>query len=732
LTRTLTVASLARLASTKKFLGAIVSISLTIAVFYLVLSKVDVSTLSSLIAAFPAERLLTVSGFLLIGAALSAWRLQLIAKDLGYRLTALDAIATLGWSQIVGSLFFQILGQLAARGALLARRGMPVAATVTLTVYERAAAAAVSLLLAIGGGWYVFGRITLDIQQGGLSFLKIIAGLLIATTAGAWLAWGAKALSAGRRTLNIEAARSIARNVVVSFFIQSATMAAYVVAANTVAPTVALTDLGAASAVVMLAASLPISLAGWGIRELSAVFALGAIGVSPQGALTVALLIGVISLLVVGLFATASFRKQSATAAVTPVAVKAATDYGLLLASSVPLLAATAVYFQLYIPVGQGRLSVNLADPLAVLGGALFVIGCVTQRRWPQWRLSHLNLHIILVTLALAAGLLYGAASFGWTAWAVTNRFLGWFILLGYGATGALLVRADRREGLRLILRTFAAVAASIVVIEMFLVILAQLGIDIPRDVLLPRIAGFSQNPNGFSFQLVLALCAIFVADFPERTAVVLLTACFVGLWFAASRSLILALPAVFGLALYTRVLPVRRIAVSFMLFAGVLTAIALLPALVGKPIFGNIFQQFSEVASKSSDSERMASLLGGLHLFLSHPIFGAGLGAFMEQHLREFGTPLVIHSTPLWLLAEFGIVGFLVFLAPAVRIFLAEIVRARHGDLAAPIPVLLLAVLGTMGQVHELLYQRGFWLLIGAALACTSVVLKANPPAST
>ncbi|MDE1974878.1 MAG: hypothetical protein KGI48_17015, partial [Hyphomicrobiales bacterium] len=65
------------------------------------------------------------------------------------------------------------------------------------------------------------------------------------------------------------------------------------------------------------------------------------------------------------------------------------------------------------------------------------------------------------------------------------------------------------------------------------------------------------------------------------------------------------------------------------------------------------------------------------------------------------------------------GVVGFIIFLVPAIRIFLNEIVRTRHGDLAAPFLVLLLGVLGTMGEVHELLYQRGFWLLIGAALAC-------------
>jgi hypothetical protein len=71
----------------------------------------------------------------------------------------------------------------------------------------------------------------------------------------------------------------------------------------------------------------------------------------------------------------------------------------------------------------------------------------------------------------------------------------------------------------------------------------------------------------------------------------------------------------------------------------------------------------------------------------LDHPVFGAGLGAFRNQMILTLdGLPLVIHSTAVWLLAELGIVGFLIF---------AE--SFTPGDM---------------------LYQRTFWLLIGAALA--------------
>ena len=183
-------------------LKALISIGLTIAVFYLVFSRADVPSLKSFLTGFPAQIFFAVIALSIAATALAVWRLKFIAQDLGYRLSIRDAVAALSLGVLAGTMFFQLIGQLMARSALLSRRGMPAAATVTLTVYERAAAAGVSLLLAIAGGWYVFGRVTLDIENGGLVFLNIVAGLTLAIAAGGWLAWGPKDLAAAPRKIN--------------------------------------------------------------------------------------------------------------------------------------------------------------------------------------------------------------------------------------------------------------------------------------------------------------------------------------------------------------------------------------------------------------------------------------------------------------------------------------------------------------------------------------------------
>jgi 4-amino-4-deoxy-L-arabinose transferase-like glycosyltransferase len=80
-------------------------------------------------------------------------------------------------------------------------------------------------------------------------------------------------------------------------------------------------------------------------------------------------------------------------------------------------------------------------------------------------------------------------------------------------------------------------------------------------------------------------------------------------------------------------------------------------------------------------------------------------------------GIPLLIHSAPLWLLAELGLVGFVVFALPGAYAFVTEWCRAQR-DQAAAFGVLLMLAFALMCAPADMFYQRTFWLLIGATLA--------------
>src|SRR3569832_2173231 len=119
-----------------------------------------------------------------------------------------------------------------------------------------------------------------------------------------------------------------------------------------------------------------------------------------------------------------------------------------------------------------------------------------------------------------------------------------------------------------------------------------------------------------------------------------------------------------------------------------------------------------------SSTSERLTSLIGGWKLFAEHPIFGAGLGAFRNEGIMTIqGVPLVIHSTPMWLLAELGLVGFLVLAGVGGYVFLSEWRRASTDTVSALI-ILCLVGFAIMSLPADMMYQRSFWLIIGAALS--------------
>jgi len=122
-------------------------------------------------------------------------------------------------------------------------------------------------------------------------------------------------------------------------------------------------------------------------------------------------------------------------------------------------------------------------------------------------------------------------------------------------------------------------------------------------------------------------------------------------------------------------------------------------------------------IVSTTNTEGRLMSIFGGLQLFLEHPLLGAGLGAFRTKLIIfQSDQPLLIHSTSVWLLAELGIIGLVTFATPAVYALLVEL-RRRHADSASQLIALCLVVFGVMSLPADMLYQRSFWLLFGAAL---------------
>jgi hypothetical protein len=710
-----------------------VTLALLAIVGVLIYRTADASAVAKTFDALTLKTVAYVSLFLFVGALAASLRLKIIARSMGYPLTFREAVGALSVGAIGGNLFFQIAGQLMARGALLARRNVPVAATVVLTGYERLAALLVSTGLAAAGALHIFGRLRLDLAAGGLSILNILLGLCFATAFAAMLGWGREVLRfAPALRGNLGAA---AASMLISLVVQILTIAAYTTAAHSLAPDVPIQDLLAAATIVMLAASVPISLGGWGMREFSAVLALGAVGMGANASFAVAVLIGIAGLAVVVVLAAASVPGWRGKNQVVSTPNSPAVDYSAALDWLLPLAAVTLVFFQLYVPTRSGQVNVNLADPIAILGGALFLISHCSRRRWPEWRLTALNAHFLAMTFVVLTAFLIGLARVGYTDWQGTKA-VGWLILLAYGATAALLVERAGERGLRLLLLTFIGSAVGVIAFWLIPIVGAETGLITSQAAV--QLEGFSQNRNAFGFVLLLALAAV---GFVQGRAQVFVTAMLLaGIWFTGSNAAGGTAVVLIGAAYFLRVISLRTLARALVIAA----AIAVIPSAgaVGAALVVEGLQQagssirslLAEAAQQpgaivrdalalntSSNAERFASIRGGIDLFLSYPLFGAGLGHFMELQVQA-QHPLVIHSTPVWLLAEFGAVGFAVFAASLFRVARTELgmlrVKTATNDPAAAFILLVLLAFVIISTVHEMMYQRAFWLLLGGVLA--------------
>jgi hypothetical protein len=239
---------------------------------------------------------------------------------------------------------------------------------------------------------------------------------------------------------------------------------------------------------------------------------------------------------------------------------------------------------------------------------------------------------------------------------------------------------------------------------------------------------GFSSNRNAFSFQLILAACAVFAARWHKSE--LWLGLIFAGMLLSGSRAAFIGLLVVAAGALYLRTISARKIVAAVALAIALFAVVDYGPYLVGflRSVFAVRAAGLSGLRGSTeniawgtlfsaSDNMRLESLIGGWNLFMSHPLLGAGLGAFMNQQ-GHAADAIVIHSTPLWLLGETGLVGFVVLATPVVRIFWIELAKIGKRQTAGFFLILIIAAFGVVSNAHEILYQRAFWLLLGAGLA--------------
>lgn len=696
----------------------------------LIFFTVDVTEVGRSLAEFEARHLTAAAALIAANQVCALFRFRSVLSALGHVPATSALLRAFAIGQVSNIFLLNIIGQSLSRAAVLSSSGVPFGTTVAATYAERAVAMATLVtFMGIAAATLLFGS-TFDLSdQSAPPFLVAIGlacsgALTVATVCGR-----RKAILFARSAVSYAA--RLWPGLLLTAVAHLLMLAAYAVLLSGLRPHEFDTLTFAALVIVLFAASLPISFAGWGLRELGAAHALALVGIPSAEAVAVGIAIGVLSTLlalVPGALALPLLMSGRHAPATAPADRDGADDGGTtrLAAVACALLTAMLVFFQLRLPIAGGELTANLADPIALTGA-----GCAAYLAWRKgrWPSATALVAMTLTSLAIAVAMGVGLASFGSNAWAITNRGIGWLVIASYFAIGiaAAGMGGPVREQVLLCL---VASGTSVAALQLLCSIFNWLGLMPNMLNFAIPVRGFAANSNAFAVQMLVLLVAVHCVRDRQpggaraNDALLALAAAAMALTNSRSGA---AMTAMFAVLLAVAAPGGRRdrITAALAVGAGFLGALAvpmvgsfvlsLLPN-VGDP--GQVPDL--RIRHDTSDSERWQTISDGLAIWLANPLLGGGLGAYVQAR-SDAGLPFqVIHSVPAWLLAEFGLLGLLLVGAASVVLLLrAWRMLSRPNEARWGFAGLALACcVGMAYLVHDFFYQRITWLMLGLAIA--------------
>lgn len=403
-----------------------------------------------------------------------------------------------------------------------------------------------------------------------------------------------------------------------------------------------------------------------------------------------------------------------------------------------------AVFLQMQLtlfssPDYQG-LRVNLADLLLPIAGLFILVSLLLKKsKWPTWQKPFGYWALLLLTGCIVFGILNGyRLQSEWNQWALLNKGIGWIIVLSYFGLGAWLCK-NYFNSLRQFFNVFLIFFSCFLIFEIILRILIHQELISSFDLfgLLDKryLAGMMANRNAYAF-LYLSLLIIGSVFLISRTSITnIQKICFLLLWLAfpvffvmcASRSVALVMiPFVLFLlianwrVLILKILPLVVIGLCIIPFAN-------------QMFFKNAVIHFeqsskgvlsseSEGSFHNGDQARVQALDSAFTILKEHPFTGGGLGSIYQDQLeRSAERPVIMDSTPIWILVEMGPIAFLIFAVVFITMLMALRYKSQKDEsfdsVFAYSMIFVLLGLGIFSLTHEILYTRFLWVLLGFGL---------------
>jgi O-antigen ligase len=389
------------------------------------------------------------------------------------------------------------------------------------------------------------------------------------------------------------------------------------------------------------------------------------------------------------------------------------------------------VLVQVHVVLFDFAVNINLADFFVMLAFSVVLLDLFYSKTIVRWKIKNFNVCMLLTCLALSSGWLVALLSGYSISWA-TTKLIGWFVILGYVYTSALLVN---RLGFFTFFRFFNLLLVffvGVLLLSDFVLFLEVVGGMSSGTVRLSYLSALSGNRNALAFQ-ILAVLSLVLAFQPLYARGIGLGSRFLlfsvivlvcSMFLTSSRSGIATMLLIYLFAFFMRVADLKFLfwsiiggvffSLLFLYFPDVVYFFCDLLSSETRCARGEVAMAISSI---ESDLLRGQLLRDSFAMWLENPFFGAGLGAFYNASEEVYGFSIVQHNSVLWVLSEMGLFGFVIFLILFLSLiwfaFFSGVRGVRHNAV-----ILLLLSLGAMAMFHEMLYQRIFWLFLGAVIA--------------
>lgn len=308
-------------------------------------------------------------------------------------------------------------------------------------------------------------------------------------------------------------------------------------------------------------------------------------------------------------------------------------------------------------------------------------------------------------------------------SWAWYNRGFGWSMLMVYLLFGWVLSLnlENKHESL---LKVFIVIAWLIACFEVSSYILTWY--KVPGFEAAYRLEGFYQNPNSYGLSLVflIALQIPFLNKrklFPVWVHHLGLSLSCVACILSGSRSALITCLIVFIVAVLKRWNTIKNLAIQI-LIVSLLLLTFFLPYSFKRDASKEALQANTYVLRKDAFKDRGVQYRSQLFndaidLWKGSPWLGVGVGSFYTFQKKENPKlPMLIHSTPLWILTEMGLVGLFLFTLLHMSFF--KIFWLEQKKAIPQSMILILICFAFISFLNDVMYQRYLWFFIGFALA--------------